>query len=143
MTTPTSPAFVSTESAGLLPRDKFRTILAIAIVLLTIGGWIYVLVVPVTRFALSAQTRLWWVQQVVFVAVATACFGLLLRKRSILVPAFWLTFYALLFVVIRWVFQFRSGEAIVPGFVILYALLLWRLRLARRGMAVEEPILAG
>ena len=123
-----------------LPPDKFRSPIAAAIILLTIGGWIYALMVPVTRFALSAQTRLWWVEQIVFVAVAIACIGILLRKRSFLVPAFWLTFYSLLFVLMRWLFQFRSGQIIVPGFVILYALLLWRLRLARRSTTQTEGV---
>jgi hypothetical protein len=133
MTNPSYPdSAAEAPYAEVLPPDKFRTVVAGAIILLTIGGWIYVLMVPVTRFALSAQTRLWWVEQIVFVAVAVACVGLLFRKRSFLVPAFWLTFYSLLFVLIRWVFQFRNGEIIVPGFVILYALLIWRLRLARR-----------
>lgn len=142
MTNPSSTDFAPV-SATLLSRDKFRSVIAALIVLLTLGGWIYVLVVPVTRFALSAQTRLWWLEQIVFVAVAIACAGILLRKRSFLVPAFWLTFYSLLFVLMRWLFQFRSGEVIVPGFVILYALLLWRLRLARRTVVAEEPAIVG
>jgi len=129
---PDSPA------SSPLPRDNFRSVIAATIILLTIGGWIYALIVPVTRFALSAQTRLWWIEQIVFVAVAIACVGILLRKRSFLVPAFWLTLYSLLFVLMRWLFQFRSGQIIVPGFVILYALLLWRLRITRRA-AVPLP----
>lgn len=142
MTNPTSTDS-SPASATLLPRDKFRSVVAALIVLLTVGGWVYVLVVPVTRFALSAQTRLWWLEQIVRVAVAVAGIGILLRKRSFLVPAFWLTFYSLLFVLMRWLFQFRSGELIVPGFVILYALLLWRLRLARRIVIAEAPAVVG
>ena len=123
-----------------LPRDNFRTLIAAAIILLTIGGWVYALMVPITRFALSAQTHLWWIEQIVFVAVAVACIGILLGKRSFLVPGFWLTFYSLLFVLMRWLFQFRSGEIIVPGFVILYALLIWRLRLARRSSAPSGEV---
>ena len=133
---PDSPA------SSPLPRDNFRSVIAATIILLTIGGWIYALMVPVTRFALSAQTRLWWIEQIVFVAVAIACVGILLRKRSFLVPAFWLTLYSLLFVLMRWLFQFRSGQIIVPGFVILYALLLWRLRLARRAAVPPADVRA-
>lgn len=144
MTNPTSPASAPEQSStSLIPPDTFRTLIALAIIALTIGGWIYVMMVPIDRFALSAQTRLWWLQQIVFVAVAIACIGIVLRKRSFLVPTFWLAFYALLFVLMRWLFQFRNGETIVPGFVILYALLLWRLQLARHPAPAEEGALTG
>ena len=66
MTYPSSPvAAPERYPAPLLPRDTFRSLIAAAIVVLTLGGWIYVMMIPVDRFALSAQTKLWWIEQVV------------------------------------------------------------------------------
>jgi hypothetical protein len=134
MTNPTSPAAVSApESTGLLPRDIFRTVVAWAIILLTVGGWVYALVVPVDRFALAAQTKLWWIEQIVGFALAVVCIGILLRKASFLTIAFWLTIYSLLFDIVRWYFEFREGQPTIPIALILYALFIWRLHLARKG----------
>ena len=94
-----------------LPRDTFRTLIALAIVALTIGGWIYVMMIPVDRFALSSQTFLWWIEQVVGFVLAIICIGIAMRRRSFLAPAFWLTIYSLIFDVMRWIFEFRQGEA--------------------------------
>lgn len=93
MTNP-SPPVSEQYSTSLLPRDTFRTLIALAIIVLTIGGWIYVMMIPVDRFALSAQTRLWWIEQVVSFVLAIVCIGIVLRKRSLLTPAFWLTIYS-------------------------------------------------
>lgn len=129
---PDSPA------PSLLPRDNIRSAIAAAIVLLTVGGWIYALAIPEDRFALSAQTRLWWIEQIVGLAVASACVGILLRKRSFLTPTFWLTVYSLLFDLMRWLFEFTEGQLRVPVALFLYALLLWRLRIARRSTAPPQ-----
>jgi len=59
-------------------------VIALAIIALTIGGWIYVLMIPIDRFALSAQTRLWWIEQVVSFVLAIVCVGIIIRKRSFL-----------------------------------------------------------
>jgi hypothetical protein len=142
MTTPTPLPASETYSTKLLPRDTLRTIVALAIVLLTIGGWIYVLMIPVDRFALSAQTRLWWIEQVTGFVLAIVCIAIALRKRSFLTLAFWLTIYSMIFDIIRWYFDFRAGEFLIPMALILYALFIWRLQLARRGVAGEGQVVA-
>jgi hypothetical protein len=137
MTNPNPP--VSEQySPSLLPRDTFRTLIALAIIALTIGGWIYVLMIPVDRFALSAQTRLWWIEQVVSFVLAIVCIGIVLRRRSFLTPAFWLTIYSLVFDLMRWFFEFKEGQLRIPLALILYALFIWRLHLARRRVAAEQ-----
>jgi hypothetical protein len=125
-------------SPSLLPRDTFRTLIALAIIVLTIGGWIYVMMIPIDRFALSAQTRLWWIEQVVSFVLALVCIGIVLRKRSFLTPAFWLTVYSLVFDVMRWIFEFKEGQLRLPIALLLYALFIWRLQLARRTVAAEQ-----
>ena len=141
MTNPTPP--VSEQySTSLLPRDTLRTLIALAIIALTIGGWIYVLMIPVDRFALSAQTRLWWIEQVVSFVLAIVCVGIVIRKRSFLSAAFWLTIYSLVFDVMRWIFEFKEGQLRIPIALILYALFIWRLHLARRTGGAEQQAVA-
>jgi hypothetical protein len=143
MTNPISPVSVPEQySTSLLPRDAFRSVIALAIIALTIGGWIYVLMIPVDRFALSAQTRLWWIEQIVGFVLAIVCIGIVLRKRSFLAAAFWLTIYSLLFDVMRWIFEFKEGQPTIPVALILYALFIWRLHLARRKVAAEQHAVA-
>ncbi|MGI8402615.1 MAG: hypothetical protein ACR2NS_13595 [Gemmatimonadaceae bacterium] len=142
MTTPTPISVSETYSTELLPRDKLRTLVAVAIVLLTIGGWIYVVMSPINRSALSSQTRLWWIEQITTFVLAVVCIAIALRKRSILGLAFWLTIYSLIFKVMRWYFDFRAGEYLIPIALILYALFIWRLHLARRGVGAEGQIVA-
>ena len=140
----TNPIPTTSEqySPSLLPRDTFRTLIALAIIVLTIGGWIYVMMIPIDRFALSAQTRLWWIEQVVSFVLALVCVGIVLRKRSFLTPAFWLTVYSLVFDVMRWIFEFKEGQLRLPIALILYALFIWRLQLARRTVAAEQRAVA-
>src|ERR1700730_7608517 len=141
MTNPNQP--VSDQySPSLLPRDTFRTLIALAIIALTLGGWIYVMMIPVDRFALSAQTRLWWIEQVVSFVLAIVCIGIVLRSRSFLPLAFWLTVYSLVFDLMRWFFEFREGQLRIPLALILYALFIWRLQLARRTVAAEQRAVA-
>ncbi len=142
MTNPNSPVSQPEQySTSLLPRDTLRTVIALAIILLTIGGWIYALMIPVDRFALGAQTRLWWIEQVVGLVLALVCIGIAMRKRSFLAPAFWLTIYSLVFDVMRWIFEFRQGQLRIPIALILYALFIWRLHLARRIVATgDRPV---
>jgi hypothetical protein len=141
MTNPNQP--VSDQySLSLLPRDTFRTLIALAIIALTLGGWIYVMMIPVDRFALSSQTRLWWIEQIVSFVLAIVCIGIVLRKRSFLTPAFWLTVYSLVFDLMRWIFEFKEGQLRIPLALILYALFIWRLQLARRTVAAEQRAVA-
>jgi hypothetical protein len=137
MTNPT-PTPSEQYSPSLLPRDTFRTLIALAIIVLTIGGWVYVMMIPIDRFALSAQTRLWWIEQVVSFVLALVCIGIVLRKRSFLAPAFWLTVYSLVFDIMRWIFEFKEGQLRLPIALLLYALFIWRLQLARRTVAAEQ-----
>jgi hypothetical protein len=139
MTNPSSPVSASAEySTDLLPRDKFRTVLAALIIVLTLAGWVYALVVPIDRFALASQTKLWWVEQIVGFVLAIVCIGIVLRKRSFLGWAFWLTIYSVLFDVMRLIFEFKEGQPTIPVALILYALFIWRLHLARKTVAAGE-----
>jgi hypothetical protein len=142
MTNPNSPVSEQSSSPSLLPRDTFRTLIALAIIVLTIGGWIYAMMIPIDRFALGAQTRLWWIEQVVSFVLALICIGIVLRRRSFLTPAFWLTVYSLVFDVMRWIFEFKEGQLRLPIALILYALFIWRLQLARRTVAAEHRAVA-
>jgi hypothetical protein len=139
MTNPISPISASEQhSTSRLPRDTFRTLIALAIIAITIGGWIYAMMIPVDRFALGAQTRLWWIEQIVGFVLALICIGIVRRKRSFLAAAFWLSIYSLLFDVMRWIFEFKEGKPTIPVALLLYALFIWRLQLARRTVAAEE-----
>ena len=138
MTAPTSTQIRVTP----LPRDNFRSIVAALITALTIGGWINALGKTPLRDALAAQTRLWWIEQVVSLVLAIVCIGIILRKRSFLTLAFWLTVYSLVFDVVRWIFEFKEGQLRVPVALILYALFLWRLWITRREVAAVENTIA-
>ncbi|HYU53885.1 MAG TPA: hypothetical protein VEK37_13125 [Gemmatimonadaceae bacterium] len=125
-----------------LPRDNFRSIVAALITALTIGGWINALGKTPLRDALAAQTRLWWIEQIVSLVLAIVCIAIILRKRSFLTLAFWLTVYSLVFDVVRWIFEFKEGQLRIPVALILYALFLWRLWITRKEVAAVENIIA-
>ena len=134
MTAPTA----TQVRVALLPRDIIRSIVAALITALTIGGWINALGKTPLRDALAAQTRLWWIEQIVGIVLAIICIAIILRKRSFLTPAFWLTIYSLVFDLVRWIFEFREGQLRIPIGLILYALFLWRLWLTRKEVALAE-----
>ena len=134
MTNPTSP---QTRLAPL-PRDTFRSVIAALITILTLYGWIDALGRTPMRNALAAQTRLWWIEQVVKLVLAIVCIGIILRKRWSLTPGFWLSIYSLVFVIVRWVFIFREGQFEIVVAPLLYALLLWRLWIARKEEAATR-----
>lgn len=134
MTNPTSP---QTRLAPL-PRDTFRSIIAALITILTLYGWIDALGRTPMRNALAAQTRLWWIEQIVKLVLAIICVGIILRKRWSLTPGFWLSIYSLVFVIVRWVFIFREGQYEIVVAPLLYALLLWRLWIARKEEAATR-----
>jgi hypothetical protein len=121
-----------------LPRDNFRSVIAALITILTLYGWIDALGRTPLRNALAAQTRLWWIEQIVKLVLAIICVGIILRQRWSLTPAFWLTIYSLVFVIVRWVFIFREGQFEIFVAPLLYALLLWRLWIARREEAASR-----
>jgi hypothetical protein len=126
----TAPTY-STRS-DLLPRDNIRTVLAALITLLTIGGWVNALGKTPLRDALHAQTRLWWIEQIVGLALALVCIAIIMRRRAFLETAFWLTIYSSLFDVMRWIFELIDGQLRIPVALILYLLFLWRLVITRR-----------
>jgi hypothetical protein len=134
MTNPTSPQ----TRLEPLPRDTFRSIIAALITILTLYGWIDALGRTPMRNALAAQTRLWWLEQVVKFVLAIICIGIILRKRWSLTPGFWLSIYSLVFVIVRWVFIFREGQFEIVVAPLLYALLLWRLWIARKAEAATR-----
>lgn len=126
-----------------LPRDTFRSIIAALITILTLYGWIDALGRTPMRNALAAQTRLWWLEQVVKFVLAIVCIGIILRKRWSLTPGFWLSIYSLVFVIVRWVFIFREGQFEIFVAPLLYALLLWRLWIARKAEAATRQTVVG
>lgn len=134
MTAPTS----SQLRVDRLPRDTFRTVLAALITALTVGGWIDALGKTRMRGALAAQTKLWWIEQLVGIALAIVCIGIIMRKRSFLWPAFWLTVYSLIFDIVRWFFELYEHQILIPIALVLYALFLWRLWITRRQVSAVE-----
>jgi hypothetical protein len=134
MTAPIS----SEVRAGRLPPDKFRTVLAALITVWTIGGWIDALGKTKMRGALGAQTKLWWIEQLVSIALAIVCIGVFMRKRAFLWPAFWLTVYSLVFDVVRWFFELYDREYLLPLALVLYALFLWRMWKTRNQVSAVE-----
>ena len=134
MTDPTSPQLRSEP----LPRDNFRSVIAALITVLTVYGWIDALGRTPMRHALTVQTRLWWIEQIVKLVLAIVCVGIILRKRWSLTPAFWLTIYSLVFVIVRWVFIFREGQFEILVAPLLYALLLWRLWMTRKQVSAAQ-----
>jgi hypothetical protein len=121
-----------------LPRDTFRTVLAALITALTIGGWIDALGKTRMRGALGAQTTLWWIEQLVGIALAIVCIGIIMRKRSFLWPAFWLTVYSLIFDIVRWFFELYERQYLIPIALVLYLLFLWRMWKTRNQVAAIE-----
>ncbi len=134
MTAPTSTHL----RAAPLPRDNFRSIVAALITALTIGGWVNALGKTPLRDALAAQTRLWWIEQVVSFVLAILCIGIILRRRSFLTPTFWLTVYSLIFDIVHWIFNFIDGQLEIKVAPLLYALFLWRLWITRRQVTAFE-----
>ncbi|MFL5479057.1 MAG: hypothetical protein ACJ79J_03960 [Gemmatimonadaceae bacterium] len=140
----TAPTYSPTRP-DLLPRDNFRSVLAALIALLTVGGWVNALGKTPLRDALHAQTRLWWIEQIVGIALALVCVAIIMRRRAFLEAAFWLTIYSTLFDVMRWIFEFIDGQLRIPIALVLYLLFMWRLVITRRQVdarwapAVEPP----
>jgi hypothetical protein len=126
----TAPTY--SPRSDLLPRDNIRTVLAVLIPLQTLWGWVNALGKTPLRDALHAQTRLWWIEQIVGIALALVCIAIIMRKRAFLEAAFWLTIYSALFDVMRWIFEFIDGQLIIPVALVLYLLFLWRLVRTRR-----------
>ena len=129
------------SNSGLLARDDIRTAVAGAIAVLTAGGWVYSLMRPQQRAALPAQTTIWWIEQIVALALVVICIGIIMNRRAFYRPAVWLTGYSLLFDLMRWLLGYAGGTFVIPIGLVLYTLLLWRLRLARP--ATRETVASG
>jgi hypothetical protein len=123
----------------LLPKDNIRSALAAAIALVTAGGWLYSLLRPEQREALPAQNTIWWIEQIVGIALLVMCIGILMRRREFFRPAVWLTAYSLLFDVMRWLLGYSRGTLVIPIGLVLYALFLWRLRTTRHAVYAPPP----
>ena len=127
------------NTSRTLPRDNARTVLAAIIVLLTLVGWILQLMRPEARAALPFQGKLWWVEQLVSIALMVACIGVVLQKRAFVAAAFWLSAYSLVFDIVRWYFELSQVRVPVPLTVIIYALFMWRIwRVGRHDTVVQE-----
>jgi hypothetical protein len=122
---------MANSGTALLAPDRIRSVIAAAIALLTAGGWIYSLMRPQTREALPFQTTIWWIEQIVALALVVVCIAIIMRRRSFYRAAVWLTGYSLLFDLLRWLLGYSAGTLVIPIGLVLYALFLWRLRLAR------------
>jgi hypothetical protein len=126
-------------TAALLAPDRIRSAIAAAIALLTAGGWLYSLMRPQTREALPFQTTIWWIEQVVALALVVVCIAIIMRRRSFYRAAVWLTGYSLLFDLLRWILGYSGGTLVIPIGLVLYALFIWRLRLARPAEVAAPP----
>ena len=126
-------------TTALLAPDRIRSGIAAAIALLTAGGWLYSLMRPQTREALPFQTTIWWIEQVVALALVVVCIAIIMRRRSFYRAAVWLTGYSLLFDLLRWVLGYSAGTLVIPIGLVLYALFLWRLKLARAAEVATAP----
>lgn len=124
----------------LLAPDRIRSAIAGAIAILTAGGWLYSLMRPVQREALPYQTTIWWIEQIVALALVVVCIGIIMRRRSFYRAAVWLTGYSLLFDLLRWLFGYAQGTLVIPIGLVLYALFLWRLRLARPAIPASPVV---
>ncbi|HUQ99247.1 MAG TPA: hypothetical protein VM166_07325 [Gemmatimonadaceae bacterium] len=133
------PLISDRNTSRTLPRDRFRTVLAVLIVLLTLGGWVYALMRPEYRAALPAQGQLWWIEQLVSIALMIAALGVVFQRRAFVAAAFWLSAYSLVFDIVRWYFELSEVRVPVPLTVILYALFMWRIwRVGRSAEADAE-----
>lgn len=132
----------NTGSTALLAQDRIRSSIAAAIAILTAGGWVYSLIRPQQREALPAQTAIWWIEQIVGLALVIICIGIIMRRRAFYRPAVWLTGYSLLFDLMRWLLGYAQGMLVIPIGLVLYALFLWRLRLARPAIPVSPSAVA-
>jgi hypothetical protein len=92
------------------------------------------------RSALPDQSVVWWTEQVLLLAHAVACIGVLLKRRVFVVPAMLLSGIMLLFGALHW-WQalLLEGRLSIPITPLLIALFVWRLVVARRAVPTIEP----
>ena len=123
-----------------LPADSMRSVLACILAVLAFGGLVYSLARPELRARLGEQSMLWWTEQLIVLAQAVVCIGIVARKRSLAMPAVLLSAVVLLSGAMHWWQALTGGRVSVPITTILNALFLWRLLASRRlPVAVDAP----
>jgi len=128
------------ESTGQLPPDLLRSVLAAIIAMLGLGGWAYSLTRPDMRGSLPGQSVVWWTEQLLLLAHAVACIGVLLKRRVFVVPAVLLSGIMLLFGAVHWWHALLlEGRLSIPVTPLLIALFMWRLLATRRVVPTIEP----
>jgi hypothetical protein len=121
-----------------LASDPIRTLLAVLVAALTLGGWLFALRRAEVRAAIGTQSPIWWVEQLILVAQAIVCIAVVRGAAGARRPASILTAIALGLGVLAWVQGMRlAGRHPIPFTPLLNALLLWRL--TRRG-ATEASV---
>ena len=117
-----------------------RSVLACILAVLAFGGLVYSLARPELRARLGEQSMLWWTEQLIVLAQAVVCIGIVARKRSLAMPAVLLSAVVLLSGAMHWWQALTGGRVSVPITTILNALFLWRLLASRRlPVAVDAP----
>ena len=127
------------ESSRQLPPDLVRSVLAAIIAMLGLGGWAYSFTRPDMRAALPDHSVLWWTEQLLLLAHAVACIGILLKRRMFVVPAILLSGIMLLFGALHWLQALTEGRLSIPITSLLIALFMWRLLAIRRVVPTIEP----
>jgi len=128
------------ESSRQLPPDLVRSILAAIIAMLGLGGWAYSLTRPDMRAALPDHSVVWWTEQLLLLAHAVACIGILLKRRVFVVPAMLLSGIMLLFGALHWWQTLLLEERLsIPITPLLIALFMWRLLATSRVVPTVEP----
>jgi len=127
------------ESSRQLPPDLVRSVLAAIIAMLGMGGWAYSFTRPDMRAALPDHSVLWWTEQLLLLAHAVACIGILLKRRMFVVPAILLSGIMLLFGALHWLQALTEGRLSIPITPLLIALFMWRLLATRRVVPTIEP----
>jgi hypothetical protein len=80
------------------------------------------------RGSLPGQSVVWWTEQLLLLAHAVACIGVLLKRRVFVVPAVLLSGIMLLFGAAHWWHALLlEGRLSIPVTPLLIALFMWRL----------------
>jgi len=128
------------DSSQRLPTDLMRSILACILAVLAFGGQAYSLARPELRARLGEQSMVWWTEQLIVLAQAVVCIGIVARKRFLGMPALILSAVVLLFGAMQWLQALAGGRVSIAVTPILNALFLWRLLARHRSpAAIDAP----
>jgi hypothetical protein len=131
---------MTADSSRRLAPDLMRGVLACILAVLAFGGLAYSLAQPELRVRLGEQSILWWTEQVIVLAQAVVCIGIVARMRALAMPAVILSAVVLLFGAMHWLQALAGGRASIAVTPILNALFLWRLLARRRSpVAIDAP----